>query len=312
MSLPADLFLRSTLLGCLAWSTTLAPGGLQASPPLAPWKDAEFALPAVLDSSDGGAYRRVDYRASRDIAERDRIDERKVHRRYVSLEPKRFQKSRRMRVPGGFLSYYAVGRDQGASHITVYLHGKGGSRHQGVDDWTFGGNFNRIKNLMVRNEGLYLCPDCSDFGPGGTARIKAILLHYHQQSPDADLFAAFGSAGGQIGYQLARDPEIAAILDGILMLGSTFDPEFLTSPAFRKRVPLYIGHGSADPVVPISSMEDFFRSIRAKSGAYPVRMVRFETGSHGTPIRMTDWKEVLNWMKSVRSGNTRGGRNSND
>jgi hypothetical protein len=27
--------------------------------------------------------------------------------------------------------------------------------------------------------------------------------------------------------------------------------------------------------------------------------VRFETGTHGTPIRMTDWRETLNWMLAV-------------
>ena len=25
-------------------------------------------------------------------------------------------------------------------------------------------------------------------------------------------------------------------------------------------------------------------------------LVRFETGTHGTPIRMTDWRDILNWM----------------
>jgi hypothetical protein len=27
--------------------------------------------------------------------------------------------------------------------------------------------------------------------------------------------------------------------------------------------------------------------------------VRFEAGNHGTPIRMTDWRETLNWMLSL-------------
>ena len=271
---------------------------LLGSPPLASWKDAEFTLPQVLESRDGGAYRNVDYQEARDIDERDQIDEKRVHKQYVSLEPKRMQKNRRMKVPGGFISYYAVGTEKGAANITIYIHGQGGSRHQGVNDWTFGGNFNRIKNLMTRNQGLYLCPDFSDFGPQGAAQIKALLLHYRQLSPEADLFAAFGSAGGQIGYQLARDPEIAKELDGILMLGSTFDAGYLSSAAFQNRVPFYIGHGSADTVVPIGNMENFYRSL--KSRGYPVRMVRFQTGSHGTPIRMTDWREVLNWMKSAQ------------
>ena len=31
---------------------------------------------------------------------------------------------------------------------------------------------------------------------------------------------------------------------------------------------------------------------------YPARFVRFETGTHGTPIRMIDWRDTLNWMLS--------------
>jgi hypothetical protein len=29
---------------------------------------------------------------------------------------------------------------------------------------------------------------------------------------------------------------------------------------------------------------------------YPTRFILFQTGSHGTPIRMTDWRETLNWI----------------
>ena len=39
----------------------------------------------------------------------------------------------------------------------------------------FGGNFNRIRNLMVQNGGLYLTPDFSDFGEKGTGEVKAML-----------------------------------------------------------------------------------------------------------------------------------------
>jgi hypothetical protein len=28
--------------------------------------------------------------------------------------------------------------------------------------------------------------------------------------------------------------------------------------------------------------------------------MRFETGTHGTPIRMVDWRQALNWMLSLR------------
>ena len=65
--------------------------------------------------------------------------------------------------------------------------------------------------------------------------------------------------------------------------------------AVARRVPVYFGHGSRDTVFAIADQEAFFRGLRALNG-YPSQFVRFETGTHGTPIRMVDWRETLNWM----------------
>ena len=59
---------------------------------------------------------------------------------------------------------------------------------------------------------------------------------------------------------------------------------------------MFFGHGSLDNVFPVEGQERFFRSIAQKAPGYPARFVRFETGSHGTPIRMTDWRSEINWM----------------
>ena len=266
---------------------------------LAPFKDDLFAYPTTLSSDDGGDYRVIDYRELRDINERDEVPERKVKRAYVALGVRSAQQDLRLRSDAGDIHFYAVGKQQGAAIITVYLHGKGGSRKQGVDDFTFGGNFNRIKNLMAENEGLYLSPDFSDFEEAGTAEVAALIAHYAAASPGAKLFVACGSMGGYICWELAADQRIAARLSGLLLLGSVLDEDYPKSPAFKRKVPVFFGHGSRDPVFPVDGQEAFYRSLRASKGGYPARFVRFETGSHGTPIRMIDWRETLNWMLSV-------------
>jgi hypothetical protein len=40
--------------------------------------------------------------------------------------------------------------------------------------------------------------------------------------------------------------------------------------------------------------------IRRRSPGYPTKFMRFETGTHGTPIRMVDWRKALDWMLSLR------------
>lgn len=267
-----------------------------ASLQLKSFKDDLFAYPALLSSSDNGAYRVVDYREMRDINQRDEIPERRAHGRYVALGVRRQQQD--LSLDG--IPHVAVGETSGARVITVYLHGQGGSRKQGVDDFTFGGNFNRIKNLMAENGGLYLSPDFPDFGEAGVDTVATLIGHYAERSPGAPVFVACGSMGGALCYRLADDPSIVPRLGGLLLLGSMWNDGFVKSAAFKARVPLFLGQGSRDTVFPVASQEAFFRSVLAAAPNYPVRMVRFETGTHGTPIRMTDWRETLNWMLSVR------------
>ncbi|MBB6012580.1 dienelactone hydrolase [Aquamicrobium lusatiense] len=265
---------------------------------LKPYKDDLFAYPALLSGKPGDRYLVVDYQEMRDINGRDQIPERRVKGAYVSTGVRKVQKDLALKTEAGTIRHFAVGRTDDASLIVLYLHGQGGSRRQGIDDFTFGGNFNRIKNLMAQNGGLYLSPDFSDFGDKGAAEIAALIGHYRARSPGAKIFVACGSMGGALCWKLASGKGEGAAVDGLLLLGSLWDESFLSSPAFQRRVPVFFGQGSRDPVFPVEKQEAFFRAILAKSKNYPARFVRFETGTHGTPIRMTDWRETLNWMLS--------------
>ena len=286
------------LLALLLVLPLASTAGAQA---LKPFKDDLFAYPGILSSEAGGAYIVVDYSEARDIDKRDQVPERRVRGAYVSTGVRKVQKDLALKTDAGTIKHFAVGKTEGARFITIYLHGQGGSRKQGIDDFTFGGNFNRIKNLMAANGGLYLSPDFSDFGERGEAEIAALISHYAEKSPGAKIFVACGSMGGMLCWQLASNGSIAGQLSGLLLLGSLWDESFLSSAAFKRGVPVFFGQGSRDTVFPVEKQEAFYRSIVAKSPGYPARFVRFETGSHGTPIRMTDWRETLNWMLSAAS-----------
>lgn len=280
----------------LAVGLTLAPATAWAKPFLPPYKDKLFAYPGILSSADNGDYLVIDYREMRDINGRDVVPERRVKSEYVSLAPLGSQHDIFVDTPKARVATMTVGRTGGATMIVLYLHGQGGSRKQGMNDWTFGGNFNRIKNLMSRNGGLYFTPDFSDFGERGEEEVRGVIDHFAAQSPGAPIFVACGSMGGFLCWKLAEDPKIAGKLSGLLLLGSMWDEKFLHSPAFRRRVPVFFGQGSHDTVFPIERQEAFYRQIRAAAPGYPARFRRFETGTHGTPIRMSNWRDALNWM----------------
>ena len=293
MMSPASLSARILSVPFVAFALASA-----AAEGLAPFKDQLFAYPKTLRESDGGAYRVVDYQEMRDINGRDEIPERRVRAEYVSLGVRRQQSDRILDTGAGKVPHIAVGTDKGARFITVYIHGQGGNRKQGVNDFTFGGNFNRIKNLMADNGGLYLSVDFADFGPAGNAQVAAVIAHYAAASPRAPVFVACGSMGGAHCWMLAERDDMAARLGGLMLLGSHWNDAFLKSPAFKAKVPVFFGQGSRDPVFPVEKQEAFFRSILKRDPRYPAMFVRFESGSHGTPIRMSDWRETINWMLS--------------
>jgi hypothetical protein len=289
--------IKSLILGALAFVCfSSAASALQ----LEPYKDDLFAYPGILKTGDGGDYIVVDYNEMRDINGRDTIPERRVKDSYVSLQPKRSQKDLVVTTENGAVKVMAVGKlDPGASIITIYLHGQGGNRQQGMNDFTFGGNFNRLKNLMDRNGGLYLTPDFSDFEDKGESEIAGLIDYFKSQSPQAKLFVACGSMGGSLCWRLAQDAQTSKDISGLIILGSLWDEKFIGSAPFKRRIPVFFGHGSRDPVFAIDKQEAFYQKIRATSKGYPARFHRFESGNHGTPIRMTDWRGVINWMLSV-------------
>ena len=267
---------------------------------LAPYKDDLFQYPQILSSEDNGDFVVVGYDKQRDLYDRDQVPERKVWSQYVSGVSRA---SGTYTSAGKSLGFFGAGKvDGGAKAVVVYIHGQGGTRYQGVDDGMFGGNFNRIMNLMKQNDGAYLSPDFSDFGPQGAGDVRNLLLDQVAKSPGAAIFVACGSWGGAICWQLAADPKAVPHIAGLLLLGSNHDDRFIQSPAVTgkgRRFPVYLGHGTADPIYGWKDEVAFYNKVRAAAPDYPIKVAIFQTGVHGTPIRMTDWRLILNWMLEV-------------
>lgn len=290
--------IRSQRAGFVKWvlatACLLGSAHSAAAFELKPYKDRLFAYPRTLQSKDGGKYRIVDYRELRDINGRDQIPEKRVKRKYVDYAARRATRQASLSTQAGAISYFFAGNTRAPRVVTVYIHGIGGSGKQGVNDHSFGGNFNRIKMLMLKNNGLYLSPDAEAYGSGVAQRISAVIQKHTRNFGNRRVVLACGSQGGEICHRLADNATIAPQLAGILFLGSFWSEKYLTSLAVTAGVPTFIGHGSNDTVFAIENMERFYNQIR-ETGS-PVQMVRFETGTHGTPLRMTDWRRTINWM----------------
>jgi hypothetical protein len=267
-----------------------------------PFKDELFKT-KVLGANFGGAYTVVEFVQARDLDGRDEIPEKKAKPQYVSLAVDAKQQDLVL-VEGSLKTPFVEVGDiaKPMKSAFIFVHGRGGNRFQGVDDWTFGGNFNRLKNLMVRNSGVYLSPGVDDSGETGTRQVKLLATEVIKHSPDALIFIGCSSSGGKICWNLFNDSSVAPHLGGMLLLGATSGYSFVSRPPSAsdpRPIPIYIGHGDKDKVISLGAHERLFKTVQALRPGYPLKLVVFSGGAHGTPMRMTDWRAVLNWMLEV-------------
>ena len=261
---------------------------------IAPFKDELFSSQTVLETGDGGDFTRIDYDEMRDINGRDSIPERRVKDRYVSLKVRRVQENQTLQLPTGSMQVGRVGRDQGQAFTVIFIHGRGGDRRLGLNDISFGGNFNRLKNLAAENGGTYYAPSVTSFDDKGVAEVSALVAHASAQSGGKPVVLACASMGSFICWGISRDAGTVAKLSGMAILGGAPDPSMPKSAAAKARLPIWFTHGSRDSVYAAEDQISIYRKLKA--AGQPVRFTLFETGSHGTPVRMSDWRAILNWL----------------
>lgn len=281
------------LLGIGGASAQSAAGG---SGPLKPWKDELFSASPVLETRDGGNFQVIDYQEMRDINGRDQEPERRVKRQYVSLGARKQQANENVRIPAGLLPVTRVGAATGGAFTVIFIHGRGGDRRLGANDYSFGGNFNRLKNLAVDNGGTYYAPSVPSFDQAGVDVISALIHHAATSSPGRPVILACASMGSFICWGVSRDAGAVDDLGGMIVMGGAPDPALPKSAAVKAKLPIYFSHGANDSVYAAKDQIAIYDGLR-KAG-YPARFTLFNTGSHGTPVRMTDWRQALNWLLS--------------
>lgn len=274
--------------------TAMSVSAQSADGPLRPFKDELFSRQTVLETTDGGARQVIDYQEMRDINERDEIPERRVKRQYVDLKSKKSESLETLQSNGVSLETGRAGPASGQSFTVIFIHGREGDRRLGMNDYSFGGNFNRLKNLAIGNGGTYYAPTVRKFDAQGVAAVSALVSMARQQSSGRPVILACASMGSFICWGASRDAKTVADLGGMVILGGAADPDYAASAAAKAKLPLWFTHGASDRVYSADNQQAMFRSL-LKAGQ-KVRFTLFQGGTHGTPVRMTDWRQVLNWM----------------
>jgi pimeloyl-ACP methyl ester carboxylesterase len=274
-----------------------SPSGASAEA-LKPFKDDLFSKQTVIESHDNGAFETIDYQEMRDINGLDEIPERRVKGAYVSLGVRWKQQDQTLTLGDRKIDVARTGLDAKQAFTVIFIHGRGGDRRLGSNDYTFGGNFNRLKNLAVDNGGTYYAPSVKSFDSEGVADVAALIRYSYEQSGGKPVVLTCASMGSFVCWGITRDAESVKRLKGMAILGGATDPDFMKSAFYKARLPLWFTHGGNDPVYPPAAQEALFEKLY--KGNYPARFTLFATGSHGTPVRMTDWRTVLNWIMATR------------
>jgi hypothetical protein len=294
------------VLGTAALSLSIPSASATNDFELAPYKDEHFAYAKIIKTDYDGDFVMVEFTEQRDINGRDEIPLKKAFDKMVDLEVNKHKEDLLFKEGQPPFKYLAVGKGRGGAKVVViFMHGWHGDRTLAMEDLRFGGNFNRLKNLMVRNDGVYISPDFTGFGRVAKNQIHALMEHHAEISPGAPIILGCASTSCKIAYRLLEDPRSATLLSGVVLFGGgKYDP-FLETRTFQSPenwVPMYIGHGSQDKTNNWVTLEVFFKAIKKAQPAYPIRYDLFVGGVHGTPIRMADWRQVINWMLSHEDG----------
>jgi pimeloyl-ACP methyl ester carboxylesterase len=261
---------------------------------LPPYKDDLFSTQNVLQTGDDGAFDVIEYDEMRDINGRDQIPEKRAQQKYVSLGVRKVQADETLSLDGQRLDVTRVGQAVGAAFTVIFVHGRNGDRRLGVNDYTFGGNFNRLKNLVAGNDGVYYSPTVKTFDSDGVAAIAGLIRYASQQSPGKPVILACASMGSQVCWGVSRDPDSVKRLNGMVIMSGVTDPDFIKSAFYKAKLPLWFVHGSRDPVYPAGDQQALYEKLH-KAG-YPAHFTLYQSGNHGTPIRMIDWRRALNWF----------------
>ena len=261
---------------------------------LKPFKDELFSNQTVVESHDNGAFETIDYQELRDINGRDIVPERRVKPAYMALGVRWHQTDETLTLGTRKLDVTRVGPASGQAFTVIFIHGRAGDRRLGSNDYMFGGNFNRLKNLAVDNGGSYYAPTIKTFDAEGVADVAAMIRSASEQSGGKPVILSCASMGSIVCWGISRDPESVKRLKGMVMMSAVTDPTFSKSPFYKAKLPIWFAHGSNDSVYPAKDQQAEFEQLF--KAHYPARFTLYTTGSHGTPLRMIDWRKTLNWL----------------
>lgn len=261
------------------------------------FKDDLFSYRNILYSKYNKEYNLIEYSEEIDIEDRDEIDVDKVYEKYINRNIFEYREEKSFYIYNKELKYWEIKKDniknKEIEYIIFYFHWMWWNRHQWINDETFWWNFNRIQNLMIKNNWIYISNDFSDFYDRWSEEMLFLIKEKKKQYPNSKIILSWASSWGTLLWNIIKKD--SSLINGIILMWSVVDKHIENIIKYNK-IPIYISHWTKDSQIRYEWKEDFYKYIKSIDNNYPILIDIFQDWVHWTPIRMTDWKRAINFI----------------
>lgn len=262
------------------------------------FKDDLFSYKWVLEEKLDWNWRLIQFSMKEDVEDRDEIDVDKVFEHYIDRKTEEYREIKWLYWVEWF-SYYEVTdrnqKDEDKKLVVLYFHWKWWNKTWWINDETFWWNFNRIQNLMIENSWVYITTDTELWVKSENNHWK-LLKHLKTKYKNAKIILIWWSNWWIMLWKLLNNKEYNKFIDWIILSWTILDENkswYSTDFLIKNRIPVYIAHWNKDHIQ-FWEKEIFLKSFLSQWWLWKV--VIFNWWIHGTPIRMIDYKEAINWM----------------
>jgi hypothetical protein len=238
----------------------------------------------------------IDYSVFRDIEERDIIDVEKVADEYIELIPEWYRNLKNYEWDNWIKQYWEVKnsgiKDEEIKIITIYFYWLNWNINQWINDYRFWWNFNRIQNLMIRNNWIYITTEFTNFNDKWVSDISYLIDKLNKKYINAEIIISWASSGWALIWNILEEERLKKIVKWVLLIGSTIDMDY----KIDNLIPIYIWHWTKDRNIPYLTKYDFYNKLKEEKQNYPIKIEFFNWWIHWTPIRMINWLDAINWI----------------
>jgi phospholipase/carboxylesterase len=188
-------------------------------------------------------------------------------------------------VPAGY-------RAESPAPLVLMLHGAGGDAHGGIGPFLPAADEAGLILLAPDSRGMTWDLLQGGFGPDVVFIDQALTHVFGQYAVDANRCAIQGFSDGA-SYALSLGVSNGDLFTHVV----AFSPGYIAPAARHGLPPLFISHGTADPILPVDRCSRRIVPAVQRAG-YDVVYREFE-GGHDMPVEIV--REAVDWLLGKRS-----------